>query len=268
MSHITHRSIIALLLALALLCAAVPAAFAEQEESVSIGYGVALNMPSEYGAVLNHTRKVYIAPVTEVFSVNIDGREVPLYRVDFANEEEGEWLGVLQAEEGDIPVTYSLYTLSEEELAVLDEEALDAYYGGMESFNNILEAIQADPRFTAEPVQGVGAGYEAELKYWTVVLPEKVTFEETIVEGSYEAVFYGRIQGEKTALYSVAIGDDQAGAMGKFNLDGEEKAVSVEIYGVEQNVFWSDAEFDLAYAMMDTVNDVIEAVMESDNFSN
>lgn len=232
---------------------------------LTLGCGVALQIPGEYAENFAHLQKVHFTPVTEVFSVRIGYKEVPLYRIDFGNEAVGEWLGVIQTEEGDIPVTYTLYSLSEDEIAAMDVEDFDSYYTGMENFNLVMDAIHADTRFAAQASSGIGEDHELQLEYWTFTLPSNVVCVEMNEDGIYSATFYGRIRGEDIALYTVRIGD-ATNAIGVCNLDGEDKPFAVEIYEVSKNVFWSEEDYDKAYQMLDTINDVLDVIYSSEEF--
>lgn len=266
MLYCKNRRIVALIL-VALLCAVMSGiAVAEQESAsldLTLGCGVALQIPGEYAENFAHSQKVHFTPVTEVFSVRVGDEEIPLYRIDFGNEAVGEWLGVIQTEEGDIPVTYTLYSLSEEKIAAMDAEDLDAYYAGMENFNLVMDAIHADPRFAAQAASGVGENRELALEHWTLMLPEKITCEETSDGGVYTAAFYGRIRGEKTGLYTVTIGGDAANAVGAY----EDKPLSVEIHEPGLNVFWTEVDYETAYQMLETVNTVMDAITADENFN-
>lgn len=265
------KKIAASMFAIIILAVPVQAENAASQEPVPIsftlGCGVSLEMPVEYADNFQHAQKVHFTPVTEVFSMTIDDKEIPLYRIDFGNESIGEWLGVIRMEEYDVPVTYTLYPLSEEEVAAMDAEALDSYYASMENFNFVVEAIHADPRFVDRDFTAVGENRELELEHWTVMLPDGITCDETHADGVYTATFFGRIHGDKTALYTVMIGGDAADPVGMYNLSGEEKAVSLEIHQPEMNVFWSEADYEAAYQMLETVNAVMDAIMADENFN-
>ena len=49
--------------------------------------------------------------------------------------------------------------------------------------------------------------------------------------------------------------------------DGKKKTVSVGSFDLLEKENWSDEDYSFAYQMMDTINDVIEAIMQSKDFS-
>lgn len=244
-------------------------ACAEQESTsfdISLGYGISVQISDEYAANLEHMQKIHFTPVTEVFVVYVDGKEIPLYRIDFGNETVGEWLGVIQMEEGDVPVTYTLYPLSEEGIAAMNEEDRDSYYSAMESFNLVLEAVRADLRFAEQYTSEIGEIRELTLKYWTLMLPEGIACNETFEDGMYTAVFYGKIRGEKTVLFTVNIGGDTEKTVGMYNVGDEKKSLSIEIHTPGFNVFWTDADYEMFYRMLESVNDVMDVITADEKF--
>jgi len=271
MVYLKNKRAVILLLALFALCFAAGTAWAEQAEdnsvTVDIFQDISMSIPADDPASLLHTHKTHPAPTTEVFSMRIGEEVVPLYRFDFGNAQAGTPLGVLRTDAGDIPVTFQVFELSEQRQAAMDAETLADYHEQMENINIVMEAILADPRFTTENSADSGELREAVMAHWTLSLPEAISWTESEADGAYHAAFYGRIQGEDIPLYTVTIADDEAGdPMGMFSLNGEEKMVSIGFYPLEQYVYWSETDYDLAYLMMDTINDVIEAIMESENY--
>ena len=237
----------------------------ENGVSVNLSCGISLEIPSEYAQIVVHNQKKHFSPVSEVFSMQVGEEEIPLYRIDFGNESFGEWLGVIQTEEGDIPVTFMVYPLSAEELEVLDEETVLTYYGAMENLNLVLDAICMDPRFVQEIPDGIGEYRELELEHWMLDLPSKVSCVESNENGVYSASFFGRICGEDVPLYTVNIGDEDD-AIGVYNLNGEERPLSVDVYEVGKNAFWSEEDYEAAYRMLDTINDVMDVILSSEDY--
>jgi len=216
-----------------------------------------------------HEQSVYGAATTEAFYMKVgDAEEVPLFRIDVGDENLGEWLGLLKTENGDIPVTYTVFTVSDEQLTALGEEASNTYGELMNGFSTLLEGIFSDSRFTTEKPLAVGEDREVQMTYWTVKLPGKVSCSETAENGNYQAIFFGDIQGESVALYTVRIGEIKAESeLGLFSVEGTDKPVTIESYDLGERASWSDDDYSAAYRMMDTINHVIETIMSSEQFS-
>ena len=69
-------------------------------------------------------------------------------------------------------------------------------------------------------------------------------------------------------LYRVCIGEEQAESfLGYYKMDGVKKPVSVESFDLNERDDWSEDDHAAAYRMMDTINHVIEVIMQSKQFS-
>ena len=97
---------------------------------------------------------------------------------------------------------------------------------------------------------------------------EAITVEETNIDGVYQADFFGKMAGERVALYSVRIGGESLQTeLGLFEIGGAQETVSVESYAISDQNDWSDNDYENLYRMMDTINDVIEQIMSSEHYS-
>lgn len=227
-----------------------------------------LRLPKENVENIVHEHETRGMVNTEVFYMVSGEEQVPLYRFDFGDAEAGDWLGVLKTEDGDVPVTYTVFVVADEELAALGENMDQIYVSLMNGFNIILDGIMSDSRFTPEKPIVVGEEQLSALTYWSVELPANMSWTESTENGSYEAVFYGEVHGGRVALYTVRIGGEAAQTvLGQYKLDGVNQTVSVESFELSENPNWSEDDYSAAYRMMDTINDVIQVITASEAFS-
>lgn len=95
-----------------------------------------------------------------------------------------------------------------------------------------------------------------------------IVCEEMTLGGDYQADFFGDVRGERIKLYSVRIGDKKLQSeIGMFEIDGVRKTISVESYVLADQTSWEQSDYELAYRMMDTINRVIDVIMQSKQFS-
>lgn len=225
-------------------------------------------IPSECMPFLKYEKEETQNTVADMFYMLVGTAEVPVFRFDFGDKDAGDWLGVLTIGEEEIPVVYTVFMVSDEELAALGEGADETYYMLMDVFNEMVQDLSASDNFSADkPIRISGNKQEAVLTYWTVELPTEMTWRESNENGAYQAVFYGDIQGEMVALYQVSIGEATAeGQLGLYRIDGEDKIISVYCYDVLDRADITEEDNAMLYLLMDTVNDVIEQITSSKNY--
>lgn len=237
--------------------------------TVELPYGFTICFPDEYANMVEHTHEKYQERITDAFVLKAGETDISLFCITFGDAESGDWLGELKTDDANVPITYTLFSPDEEELGKLDEEGLEAYRVLRESFSNLLNTITSDPRFVIEEkTPELVIGQQVEMTYWWVVLPEAITIEETNKDGVYQADFSGMVNDELVMLYSVRIGGDSLfSPLGLFEIDGEQEIVSVEVYTLDDRTEWNQSDFENAYLMMDTINTVIDAIIDSDCFA-
>ena len=241
---------------------------ANQSMTINIAYGFTLQFPSEYADILIHEQEVYGALVTEAFSMRAGETDIPLFRIDFGDETVGDWFGLLKTEDGIIPVVHTVFVLANNELNSMDESVQEQYFELMNSFNAVLNTIATDPRFTTEKPLAVGENTEMETNYWTLMLPNNMNIVETEENGTYVAMFYAEVAGERTALYTIRIGDDKADfELGLYEVDGIKKPISIDSFDLNGKSNWTEEDYSAAYRMMETINHVIETIMSSTQYS-
>lgn len=226
-------------------------------------------IPRESLTFLKYENEVNNNTVADMFYMQIGAKEVPIFRFDFADKDAGDWLGMLTVGEEKIPVVYTVFVVSDEELAALGEDAAETYYMLMDVFNELVQDLSANKNFSADkPIMISGNTQQAVLTYWTVMLPAEMSWSESNVNGTYQVVFYGDLHGEKVALYQVTIGGTATeGELGLFRMDGEDKVVSIYCYDVLEQANRSEEDNAILYLLMDTINDVIQQITSSKNYS-
>ncbi len=227
---------------------------------------LALSYSDIYTDVLVHQEVLSDTVTMEIFSLQMNDGSMELFRIYFGDEARGIVAGYLTADGEEIPVTYTICQYNDDEF--VDEDTRALYFETMNCFNEIMAGLQADNRFQTEKAAAPVENAETELSYWTVTLPDTMEYEESEENGQYKVAFYGNVAGERIALYTIYIGDPSAETvLGTFDVNGEAKKLSVENYEIMPAERWTDEDQASAYAMMATINDVIQAIMSSENFS-
>lgn len=246
----------------------VESGFTDTVEELADSAELVLQFPEELSEYVIREQSIYGSAITEAFYIKNGDAAIPLFRVDVGDRNLGDWLGALRTKSGDIPVTYTVFAVSEEDMASLGENAQSLYADLMDGFNVMLEAIINDPRFTYEKTIEIGEEENVAMSYWAVDLPDSMWFTEKMEDGNYEAVFYTDIRGESVELYVVRIGTTMAETeLGLFEINGEKKPISIGSYDLLEKSNWEEEDYSTAYRMMDTINDVINAIMQSKQFS-
>ena len=227
-----------------------------------------LLVPEELEDVISSDESTYGSVCTYAFYMNYSEVEMPLWRIDFGDANMGDWVGMLKTDMGNVPVVMTTFAASEEELAALDEDGYVLFNDCMQAYSVMLDGIMSDSRFSPDRPLAIGEDMEMQLAYWTVTLPNTMSVLENTEGGDYEAVFSAEVVGEKIKLYRVCIGEKQAKSLlGYYEVDGVKRPVSVESFVLVERESWSEDDYAAAYRMMDTINLVIETIMQSEQFS-
>lgn len=249
-------------------------ALANVTETTYKSYGVfqtsycPLYISEEYIDSLRHV-EVNEGDITmEVFYMRLDGAEKELFRIYFGNANLGDPVGILKLDAGQVPVTVTACAYSKEDFA--DEDTWLQYHALMEELNTVLGSIRSDSRYQANgslenPVEKeVTEG----LSYWDVPIHENMEWEEATDGVIYKADFYGTVAGERILFYSLYLDNTEAESIiGSYVVDGVARMVCVDSYGFTQREHWTDADLASAYSMMESINDVIQAITSSEHFS-
>ena len=227
-----------------------------------------LLIPEKVAAYITDDESTYGAVYTCAFYMNYGGEQVPLWRLDFGDANAGDWVGMLKTDSGDIPVVMTGFLVTDDQFAALGEDGSQLYSECMQGYSVMLNGIMSDPRFNAERPLAVGEDTSVQLTYWKLTLPDTMYVTENNADGNYEAVFSGEVKGEMVSLYRVCIGENQARSLlGYYNVDGVKMHVSVESFDLGERVTWSEDDYAAAYKMTDTINYVIEEIMQSKQFT-
>ena len=108
----------------------------------------------------------------------------------------------------------------------------------------------------------------AELRYWSVALPEDITWQEFTDGENYRVEFGMMLGGERVMLYSIHVGDTVADkVLGELTVDGVSKIVSVTTYRLSAQMIMTSEEIASIFsARMDTLEDVILEMEQSKEF--
>ena len=202
----------------------------------------------------------------EIFYMVLPRGEFEVYRVYFGDASVGIPLGYLVIDEREIPVTYAINDYTEEDFP--DKEEIDLYYSMMDGFSVVLQSIYKDTRFSENKAIEPVAVEEVKLRYWDVVLPGNVMFEETMEGGNYRVDFYGEVSGERIDLYYIGLGEMQADTkLGMYIVDGVQKPVMVKSYSMAEYESWEKENKLVIYQMMESLNTVVQVIVADENFS-
>ena len=223
-----------------------------------------LEFPSRHAENLKHEELAEAEQIEEIFYMVQGDVTTELFRICFGNQSAGTPVGYLHTESGVVPVMIQVGNSPQN----MDDETANLYFGMMECMNDVLNCIYRDKRFSEYMEYHPGAQRTAVMKYWSVDLPTAVTWEE-ITEGDiYRVSFFGEIDTKRIKLYTISIGDESAeNPLGTMDINGKTKTVSVKIEGMSQMETMSETEQDMIYSMMDTINDVILTITQSEQFS-
>jgi hypothetical protein len=223
-----------------------------------------LEFPARYENSLKHEEHTNHERIEEVFCMDHAGMSAELFRICFGDQTTGTPVGYLHTESGVVPITVQVGSTPQN----MDEETENLYFGMMEGMNEVLDCIYRDKRFSEYVDFQPEKEKQAVMKYWSVDLPAGVTWEETTEGYFYQVAFYGEVSGTRIRLYSITIDDEPVGnPLGTMEIDGEQKTVSVKIDGLTQMEAMTEAEQDMIYSMMDTINDVVPQITSSEHFT-
>lgn len=228
-------------------------------------YGT-LKFPASMEENLRHKEVTEGNVTMEVFYMLLPKVERELFRIYYNAPSMGSALGYLKADTQQVSVTYAVCDYSREDFS--DEASWKLYSSMMDGFSMLLNSIQNDERFTQ--IQSVEAveSTSTKLTYWEITIPETMQCEEMTEGDYYRADFYGMLGGERTLLYSFQLGEPPLeSVLGTYMVDETEKVISLESNDLVMQEILSEEEQITLYEMMDSINDVIQAIMNSSNFS-
>ena len=225
-----------------------------------------LGYPESYIDVLSHQEAVSDTVAMEIFSLNVKTGTLELFRIYFGDETVGSIAGYLDVDGSEVPVTYTVCQYNDDEFA--DEDTRTLYYETMNCFNDIMSGMLTDERFHIEKEKVQEESATINLSYWSVTLPVNMECEEFEEDGQYKVSFYGNVAGERIALYTIYLGDTGAETvLGVYNVNGEKRLLSLESFEIVPAAEWTDEDQEAAFGMLATINNVLQTIMSSENFS-
>lgn len=224
-----------------------------------------MQFPGAYSENLEHLEVIEDDITMEVFYMLFGNTKVELFRIYFGDPTTGNKIGLLKTDKGEIPITISVPQYDTDFWT--NEEAETLYFSMMDGMNILLNSIRSDSRFAEESIPEIQVT-DTKLTYWTFPISEGMEYEEIIEGDSYKAVFYGNIGAERIRLYTVYLGDSAAeGILGTYTVDGVAKPVSIKTDDMSRIEELPEADREIAYRMMGTINDVFQTIVNSENFT-
>ncbi len=224
---------------------------------------ITLYFPGEYIGYLQHEQFHDGNMTSECFSLVYKGTKTELFRIYFGNEALSPE-GYLHTEQG--PISVSVVAANATDAKFANEEARELYYRLLEQMNDVIATIRADARFNES--SGIAPETQELAVYdWTLTLPSGVECEQTQEGDILQAEFYGTVGGQRVKLYTIIMGDTQSeSVIGFYRIDGVDRPVSVQPDELAYVDGMSEEEQLSVFALMETLNDVVQSIMSSENF--
>ena len=228
---------------------------------IETAYGT-MEFPERFKENLKHQEVVEGSSTSEIFSMVNGETEIEICRIIFGNENKGDLIGYYD----ETPVTLLVYSYGGVKFP--DEETRQIYFSMMDNINVLIDSMRKNGRFQTGGVPNF-VNNAAQMKYWKINIPNAMEWEETTDGGIYKVTFYGTFNGVRISLYTISLDDKNATEIvGNYKVDGVSKPLSVEITGMSQVANIPEEDRTVAYAMMDTINDVLNEIRQNENFSN
>lgn len=217
---------------------------------------------------LVHQEVVDAGVAMERFSMILGQQEKELFRIYFGDAAQGDPVGCLRTENGDVIISVAVCTYEASDFP--NEEDFALYHTLMEELNTILDSIFSDSRYhVLDKVEGTEPQkLETELKFWKFELPKTMELMEHDQNGLYWVDFYCSVSEERVLIYTVYLGETEVDTLiGYYTADGVQKPVGVKTADIQPKGHWSDEDIATVNAFMATINDVIQVIMADENFS-
>ena len=217
---------------------------------------------------LVHQEIVQEGVAMERFSARLGQQEKELFRIYFGDGSQGDFFGYFRTDTGDVVISVAVCTYDSSDFT--SEEDFALYYTLMEELNVFLSQISNDGRYHSkeEVKETEPQKVETQLEFWDFELPEAVEWIEYDQDSLYWIDFYCTVAGDTIQIYTIYLGETEADTLiGYYTVDGVQKPVWVKVYSVQPGGNWSDEDTVAAYNCVATVNDVIQTIMASENFS-
>ena len=222
-----------------------------------------LYYPGEYRewlTVENRQTPVY----TVCFAARVGEKEYPLFDLCFGGDQ-GDSIGIaVDAQGKPVQVKAQMHTLTiPAEMSGADAQIL---YGMQESVSYLAAQLEKPGEMSTEPQDIV-----IETPFCNLLLPGKwekqVRLEIRETDG-YAVCFLGTAGSrENIPLFDIILDGTGEEFLGTVLLEGDmEIAVFCNTYEIEPGPDWSREERDLAFSLMEIINDVLDGLKRLDNF--
>ena len=233
--------------------------------AVQTHYGP-IRFPEVLAGNMRHAETVEGDIALEIFYMVLDAGEREVFRIYFGSSGMGEHLGYLNTEAGEIPVTFALCEYADEDFTLEEERIL--YSNMMTAFTVVSNSIQSDERFSELRTMEQVGEQGAQMRFWSLTLPDNVMWEESETNGIYRVDFYGMIEDKRIDLYYVGLGEMEADTkLGYFTVDGVQMPIMVGNSELVAYESWSKEDQRVIYDMMDSINLVIQQIVACDQYS-
>lgn len=231
--------------------------------------------PKEYEKYLKYEELVQGKDATVVFTMIYDEIEAELFRLSFTEAAPEEYAGYFAVDNGELYVSikasgFNPMILGMEQSDEASEKRLEIeslYYSMLDGMTTVMGSVREDSRFSEIRGASESEKKELSLSYWNVSLPQNITCVETEQDGIYRATFKCHVGDKEIDLYTVCLGDSEVeSVIGQFATNGRSRLISVELHELNADTL-SKEELEIVYAMMDTINDVLQAIRQDKNFS-
>ena len=228
---------------------------------IDTAYGK-MEFPQKFKENLKHVEVTEGNVTSEVFSMVSGQAEREFCRLVFGDTAQGELIGYYDQ----TPVTLVIYNYAGKEFPEVEMEEL--YFSMMDNVNLLIDTLKNSGNFQLGAAPGMGTNAAAQMKYWQIEVPEALEWEETTEGDTYKVTFYGMVGQARIKLYAICLGDPNAqDVLGMYTANGEKKLLSVEYAPMDQMENLSEDDLVVAYAMFDTINEIMPQIRQDKNFS-
>ena len=228
---------------------------------IDTAYGK-MEFPKTFKENLKHEEVTEGSITSEVFSMVSGEMEREFCRLVFGDTARGELIGYYDQ----TPVTLVIYNYADAQFP--DAETEELYFSMMDNVNLLIDSLKNGGKFQTGKAPGIGNNAAVQMKYWQIKVPDAIEWEERTEGDTYKVTFYGTAGQARIKLYTICLGDpDAQEILGMYKADGEEKPLSVEYAPMDQVAGLSEDDLAVAYAMFDTINDMMSQIRQSKNFS-
>ena len=234
-----------------------------------------LKYPKEYAKYLTYEELQNGTDTEIVFSMTYEEIEAELFRLSITAEMPDEYVGYLTLDNHSMYVSMDAAGLNPNIFAELQtDEALQKreemealYYSMLDGMSTVVQSLYSDKKFSTAKGISESEKQDKSMAYWKLSLPVAMVVDEMEENGVYCATFFGDIGGKTVKLYTISLGDAEAEAcIGWYVVNGENRVLSVKTYDLATQEELSDEQRETAYAMMDTINDVLQTIRQDENF--